>query len=115
TLEVLAHAGVMVRIDDFGTGYSSLERLRQLPLRFLKLDRSFLGREGLADPVLLAAVNQLAHALHLPVVAEGPETEQQVAALRQAGLQFAQGHWFGRPAPAKDIEARLRQVTSTLS
>ena len=116
SLEVLADAGVMVGIDDFGTGYSSLERLCRLPLRFLKLDRSFLSGEGrVADPALLAAVHQLAYALRLPVVAEGPETEAHVSVLREAGVRFAQGNWFGRPVPAEEITARLQQLASTIS
>jgi EAL domain-containing protein (putative c-di-GMP-specific phosphodiesterase class I) len=116
-LQALTDRGVMVGIDDFGTGYSSLDSLRRLPLRFLKLDKSFLSGEGrgTADPAMLAAVNQLAFVLRLPIVAEGPETAEHVAALRQAGLRFAQGHWLARPAPAADIVERLRNFEPALS
>jgi EAL domain-containing protein (putative c-di-GMP-specific phosphodiesterase class I) len=116
-LQALADRGVMVGIDDFGTGYSSLDSLRRLPVRFLKLDRSFLTGEGraAADPNMLAAVNQLAFALRLPIVAEGPETAEHVAALRQAGLRFAQGFWLAPPAPAADIDERLRTFEPVLN
>jgi diguanylate cyclase (GGDEF)-like protein len=117
TLQALGDRGVMVGIDDFGTGYSSLDRLRRLPVRFLKLDKSFLsgGGRGAADAELLSAVNQLAYALRLPIVAEGPETAEHVEVLRQAGMRFAQGHWLSRPVPAEEIAERLRAFDPVLS
>ena len=113
-LETLSGAGVLVGIDDFGTGYSSLNRLRQLPVRFLKIDRSFLSNAGphRGDAALLAAVCELAHALRLPAVVEGPETAEHVALLRAAGVKFAQGFYFGRPAPADEISDLLRDRAS---
>jgi diguanylate cyclase (GGDEF)-like protein len=117
TLQALGDRGVMVGIDDFGTGYSSLDRLRRLPVRFLKLDKSFLsgGGPGAADAELLSAVNQLAYALRLPIVAEGPETAEHIEVLRQAGMRFAQGHWLSRPVPAEEITERLRTFAPVFS
>jgi diguanylate cyclase (GGDEF)-like protein/PAS domain S-box-containing protein len=109
-LEEVANLGVLVGLDDFGTGYSSLDRLRQMPIRFLKLDRSFVSgpSEHAGDPELLSAVSELAYALRMPAVAEGPETAEQVELLKQAGFAFAQGNWFGEAAPADVVAHRLR-------
>jgi EAL domain-containing protein (putative c-di-GMP-specific phosphodiesterase class I) len=105
-----ASLGVLTGIDDFGIGYSSLDRLRQLPVHFLKLDRSFVSGPGehAGDPGLLAAVAELALALRMPAVAEGPETPEQVTLVKNAGFQFAQGNWFGPPEPPNEVAARLR-------
>jgi EAL domain-containing protein (putative c-di-GMP-specific phosphodiesterase class I) len=109
-LEEVAQLGVLVGLDDFGTGYSSLDRLRQMPIRFLKLDRSFVSgpSDHAGDPGLLAAVAGLAYALRMPAVAEGPETPEQVELLKEAGFAFAQGDWFGEAAPAHVVAHRLR-------
>ena len=109
-LEEVAALGILTGLDDFGTGYSSLDRLRQLPIQFLKLDRSFVSGPGshAGDPGLLAAVHELAYALRMPAVAEGPETPEQVELLRSVGFRFAQGNCFGEAAPAEDVADRLR-------
>jgi EAL domain-containing protein (putative c-di-GMP-specific phosphodiesterase class I) len=109
-LEEVSQIGVLIGLDDFGTGYSSLDRLRQMPIKFLKLDRSFVSgpSDRAGDPGLLAAVSELAYALRMPAVAEGPETPEQVELLRQAGFAFAQGNWFGEAAPPHVVADRLR-------
>ena len=102
SLNQLRDLGVRVGLDDFGTGYSSLGYLQQLPLDFLKIDRSFIG--SLADSsrarATVEALTVLAHAHGLTVTAEGVETDLQLAAVREIGCDFAQGFLTGRPGPA---------------
>jgi len=95
----LREMGVGIEIDDFGTGYSSLSSLRRFPVDALKIDRSFvLGvHERPEDTEIVRAIVSLAAALHLGVVAEGVETEEQAAALRALGCTLAQGHFFAVP------------------
>ncbi|BBY27597.1 putative bifunctional diguanylate cyclase/phosphodiesterase [Mycolicibacterium sediminis] len=104
-LSELRAGGVRIAIDDFGTGYSSLGRLQGLPSDFLKLDASFVAAvtEAGDPPPLLTAVAALAHALHLPVVAEGVETPRQRSALVRLGIDMAQGFYFGRPQAPGDL------------
>ena len=110
--------GFRIEMDDFGSGYSSLSMLSALPIDILKLDIRFI-RSAFAehrDTRLLDAVVRLAGAYALPVVAEGVETAEQVAALRAAGCRFVQGYYFSRPLPAGEferfIEERIRQEAS---
>lgn len=105
-LQDLREGGVRIAIDDFGTGYSSLSRLLDLPVDLLKLDASFITAVTSTSPEvspLLQAVAALATALHLPVVAEGVETVQQVSVLQGLGLTWVQGFYFGRPQTAADL------------
>jgi diguanylate cyclase (GGDEF)-like protein len=107
----LKSAGLNLVLDDFGTGYSSLSYLHRFNLDSLKLDRSFiaeLGRESSGSKLVAASID-MARALGLTVVAEGVETEQQLNILRELSCPLAQGYLFGRPAPAHELTARLRQ------
>jgi diguanylate cyclase (GGDEF)-like protein/PAS domain S-box-containing protein len=101
--------GVRLLIDDFGTGYSSLARLRRLPVDGLKIDRSFVAGLGTVtvDTAIVEAVLTMAHALRLPVVAEGVETDEQSARLRALGCPRAQGYLFGRPMSLAALRERL--------
>ena len=113
-LRVLRSAGVYVSIDDFGTGHSSLGRLHSLPITGVKLDRSFiamLGQDGSADR-LSRTVLTLARALNLEVVAEGIETEPQLALLRELACPLGQGYLFTRPLAPADFAAYLRRAAS---
>jgi diguanylate cyclase (GGDEF)-like protein len=96
----LAEAGVQTGVDDFGTGYSALSYLHQLPVGFIKVDRSFVSRlDGSPRPsAVVRSVIELAHAHGFQVTAEGVETPQQAELLRELGCDHAQGWLFGRPS-----------------
>jgi diguanylate cyclase (GGDEF)-like protein len=101
TLQVLKSFGVHLAMDDFGTGYSSLSYLKRFPVDQLKIDRSFVDGLGTdpEDEAIVTAVVRLAQALSLHVLAEGVETEVQLAELRRLGCNSVQGHLLGRPHP----------------
>jgi EAL domain-containing protein (putative c-di-GMP-specific phosphodiesterase class I) len=101
TLAALRELGVGMALDDFGTGYSSLSYLERFPVGQLKLDRSFVrGLDGQSKQAIVSAVATMAAALHLPAVAEGIETQEQLEQLRGLGYTLGQGYLFGRPLPA---------------
>jgi diguanylate cyclase (GGDEF)-like protein len=108
-LEELRALGVRVTIDDFGTGYASLSSLRRLPVRSLKLDPSFLGQLDPEAVGIMRAVATLAHALGLEVTAEGVETGEQLARLREADLDRGQGYLFSRPLAEDAMQTLLRE------
>src|ERR1700722_6806665 len=100
-LHDLQALGIRIAIDDFGIGYSSLSYLAKLPVHSLKVDRSFiagLGSPGM-DASIVTAMVELVHKLGLAVVAEGVETEAELAELKRAHCDEAQGFLLGRPAP----------------
>ena len=102
--------GVSLAIDDFGTGYSSLTYLKRFPVDKVKVDRAFV--DGLLgdpeDAAIVAAVVNLAHNLDLRAVAEGVETAEQAARLRDLGCDLGQGFYFGAPGTAERLDAQLR-------
>ncbi len=96
-------------VDDFGTGYSSLSSLQQFPVNILKIDRSFIrgmGLEGEKDEIVRAVVG-LAHSLRMQVVAEGVETEGQLASLRAMDCDFGQGYLLCRALDADAVDRLL--------
>lgn len=97
--------GVRVALDDFGTGYSSLSYLRNLPVDFVKIDRSFVSHlETAANDVTVArGIVALGHALGLRIIAEGIETEGQAAVLREMGCDVGQGYLYARPLPEIEL------------
>jgi diguanylate cyclase (GGDEF)-like protein/PAS domain S-box-containing protein len=100
-LDRLRASGVRVSMDDFGTGYSSLGYLHRFPLDLVKIDRSFvrrMDRDG-RSAQLVHAIVSLARNLRVRVVAEGVETQEQLAALRGMGCDFAQGFLFAEALP----------------
>lgn len=101
--------GVLLSLDDFGTGYSSLSHLRRLPIDTLKIDRSFVSNlDSEADKRKIAEVIiMLAHTLGMDVVAEGVETEAELAVLRAMGSNFVQGYVYFRPLCADAAQAAL--------
>jgi diguanylate cyclase (GGDEF)-like protein/PAS domain S-box-containing protein len=101
--------GVRVSIDDFGTGYSSLAQIKRFPISTLKIDRSFvrdLAHDG-ADRAITEAIIAMGRALGLEVVAEGVETAEQLAFLREHRCDEMQGYLLSRPVPADDLAQLL--------
>ncbi len=98
--------GVMIAIDDFGTGYSSLEYLRQLPIDYLKIDKSFvfdLDKED-SSRVIIETIISMANHLNLKTVAEGVETEAQFEILKSIGCDLFQGYLFGKPGDLMSLQ-----------
>lgn len=102
TLKTLRAAGLRVALDDFGTGYASLTHLKRFPVDALKIDRGFVSHvtENGGDAAIVRALIRLAADLRLDVIAEGVETAEQEAFLKEQGCRFAQGYRFAKPAPA---------------
>src|SRR5215203_4709551 len=114
TLRNLKRMGVQLAIDDFGLGYSSLSYLKRFPVDFLKIDRSFiagLGREpncvSTKDTEIVKAMIELTHALGLRVIAEGVETSEQLARLRNMKCDLAQGNYFSEPLPSEALSVLM--------
>jgi c-di-GMP-specific phosphodiesterase len=104
-LQRLKAMGASLAIDDFGTGHSSLSQLARLPFDTLKIDKSFMTSMRLdeAGPKVLASILSLARQLNLVAIAEGVETEEDVALLRNMGCEQGQGFLFGAPMPAAQV------------
>ena len=119
-LYALKDIGVRIAIDDFGTGYSSLSQLSRFPIDTLKIDRSFVDGITAAghDATIINAVIGLGRSLNQHVVAEGVETEQQLALLRRQQCVEGQGYYFSRPveAPAihRPVTPRARRATGVI-
>ena len=97
-LRAIRQRGVRIALDDFGTGYSSLSYLRQFAFDTLKIDRSFVSDlRGDSSPAIVNAVIGIARSLDVSTVAEGVETEAQLAMLRDQGCSHVQGYLFSRP------------------
>ena len=104
-MQALGELGVRFSLDDFGTGFSSFVHLSSLPITLLKIDKSFVADMSLCEQKqrLVEAMIRLAHHLQLEVVAEGVETAEQLALLRQFGAQQAQGFLVSRPLPLAEL------------
>jgi diguanylate cyclase (GGDEF)-like protein/PAS domain S-box-containing protein len=109
TLHALKEMGVHLSIDDFGTGYSSLSQLKRLPIDALKVDQSFVrdipGDED--DAAIASAIIAMGHRMQLVLIAEGVETAEQLAFLRERGCQRVQGFLFSRPVPEAEFAPLL--------
>jgi diguanylate cyclase (GGDEF)-like protein len=111
-LQVIAAMGVNIAVDDFGTGYSSLAYLRRLPLSALKIDRSFvMGMAGNSqDATIVRSTIALAHGLGLKVIAEGVESGEALAMLKEMGCDQAQGYHLSYPLPLDELLVWLNQA-----
>jgi diguanylate cyclase (GGDEF)-like protein len=108
-MQALKRLGVVLSIDDFGTGYSSLSYLHRFPIDFLKIDKSFVAgvAKGKRDAAIALAIIDMGHNLQIGLVAEGVESEEQAAVLRERGCHEMQGFLFSRPLSAPQVELRL--------
>ncbi|MEX0983843.1 MAG: EAL domain-containing protein [Actinomycetota bacterium] len=106
-LTELTDQGFAIAIDDFGTGYSSLSRLRDMPVRILKIDRSFVSNvhEDPQSASIVSAFLTLAKGLGMVTLAEGIETAEELAFLRERGCELGQGFYFSKAVPPEEIIA----------
>ena len=116
-LAAIRHLGVRVALDDFGTGYSALSYLEQYRVDTLKIDRTFTQRvtESPVSFAIIRTIVELARALEIKVVAEGVETPEQLAALRDCGCHSAQGFLFSRPLASTAIAGLLERSMPTVT
>jgi diguanylate cyclase (GGDEF)-like protein/PAS domain S-box-containing protein len=114
TMKELQALGVQLAIDDFGTGYSSLNALKNFPIARLKIDKSFICDlpSNESDKAVASAVISLGQKLNLRVIAEGVETDAQIAFLRQSNCDEMQGYHFSRPIAADAMEALLHKAAN---
>lgn len=105
TMQALHKFGLTFSIDDFGTGYSSLSKLKQMPLKEIKIDKSFITdiENSRNDAAITNAAIQMAHGLGLDVIAEGIANENIWYMLKDMGCDFGQGFWVAKPMPIKDL------------
>ncbi len=103
-------------MDDFGTGYSSLSYLKMLPIDVLKIDRSFISSmlDHPKDRAIVKTIIELGHRLDMAVVAEGIETQEQAAFLREHGCHTGQGFLFSRPVPIETLLATSPQRSDVI-
>lgn len=116
-LKELKEHGIQISIDDFGTGYSSLSYLKRFHIDALKIDQSFVRdiTTDSDDAAIASAVIALGQSLHLTVVAEGVETEEQLSFLKKQGCHEAQGYLFSKPVPAEDFAQLLQEEKASQS
>jgi EAL domain-containing protein (putative c-di-GMP-specific phosphodiesterase class I) len=116
-LKAMRDLGVGIALDDFGTGYSSLSYLAKLPVELLKIDRSFIAvmLEDSAVMTLVSTMITMAHALHLTVIAEGVESEEQARILRLLHCDQMQGYLVSKPLTFDDMAEFLLQETAVMS
>ncbi len=107
-LSQLRELGVQISIDDFGTGYSSLSRLSYFPFDKIKIDRSFVINipDQKDDLDIVRLIISMGKSLHMRIVAEGVETEEQLQSLRKLGCDLVQGYLIGKPGPLNSPENR---------
>jgi EAL domain-containing protein (putative c-di-GMP-specific phosphodiesterase class I) len=104
--------GIEISIDDFGTGYSSLSYLKKFPINSLKIDQSFIQDlpHDHDNSSIVLAILSMANSLHLDVIAEGIETDDQMQFLLKHGCQQGQGYLYSHPLPVKDATQFLKNL-----
>lgn len=111
-VQALRQMGFALTLDDFGTGYSSLSCLKSFPVNYVKIDESFV--QGLpherASVETVRAIIAMSHSLEIKVVAEGVETEAQLQFLKECGCDFAQGFYFGKAMPLRNLISRYKAL-----
>ena len=115
-LKQLQQMGILLSIDDFGTGYSSLQRLHQLPINTLKIDRSFI-QKMLKEPEIMQIVKTiitLAHNLNMDVIAEGIEKQEEWEVLQSLNCEYGQGFFFSKPLPEEKVRELLQTASPSL-
>ena len=110
TMRQLRDLGLRLAVDDFGTGYSSLAQLKRFPIDVLKIDQGFVRDipQSSDDMAISAAIIAMGHSMDLRVLAEGVETAEQLAFLRESGCDSYQGYFCSRPVPAEAFAALVR-------
>ena len=115
-LSQLRENGFSIALDDFGTGYSSLNHIMEMPLNYVKIDKSFVSGYGTErfNPSLLSAITELAHSVNMEVVVEGVETKQQMEFLMFLNADKLQGYLYGKPMPKEEFEGKFFDIHSEL-
>jgi EAL domain-containing protein (putative c-di-GMP-specific phosphodiesterase class I) len=105
--------GIRMSIDDFGTGYSSLNYLKKFRVYKLKIDQSFIHdiTENSEDKSIVQTIINMANSLNMITIAEGVETAEQLALLRENGCKEVQGYYFSKPLPAREFKAYVMKLT----
>jgi diguanylate cyclase (GGDEF)-like protein len=113
SMNELGKIGIQLSLDDFGTGYSSLQYLKRLPLYQLKIDQSFVRDIEMDnnDKEIVRTIISMAKAMNLNVIAEGVETNEQLALLEEYGCLTYQGYLFGKPAPIEQFESQIKELS----
>ncbi|MBA1443830.1 MAG: EAL domain-containing protein [Gammaproteobacteria bacterium] len=113
-MQQLKKCGISFSIDDFGTGHSSLAYLKRLPVEMLKIDRSFV-RDISTDPndaIIVETILDMARHMGLKVVAEGVETQEAFAFLKEKGCEYFQGYLFSHPVPLQDLLGKIESTAA---
>ncbi|QFK71072.1 EAL domain-containing protein [Pradoshia sp. D12] len=110
-LQQLRQMGIQVSIDDFGTGYSSFSYLNQLAVDTLKIDKSFVD-DFESNSKIISAIISMSHSLNLKVIAEGVETDKQMAFLKSIRCDEVQGYLYSEPVPAHELKTKLRRIAN---
>jgi len=114
-IQGLRKLGCRFALDDFGTGFSSISHLKHLPVDMVKIEGSFVSElaENEVDQTMVMSITQMAHAMNLKVIAEQVDSDRAFAWLKECGVDFLQGHYFGEPRRLNEIDFTL--LTSALA